>query len=132
MKNSLISLFKYAIIMLLIFFIGRLSLFLLYFNQFNNTGINYWLSFIYGSRLDLIIISIFMIIPILLLTLIPKYFKYTINIFLQYYFLIIFCFLIYIEVATFPFIAQYDVRPNYIFVEYLKYPKEVFSMIYIE
>lgn len=37
--------------------------------------------------------------------------------------------LLYIEVATFPFIAQYDVRPNYLFVEYLEYPKEVFSMI---
>jgi phosphoglycerol transferase MdoB-like AlkP superfamily enzyme len=37
---------------------------------------------------------------------------------------------IYVEVATFPFFAQYDVRPNYLFVEYLKYPKEVFSMIF--
>jgi phosphoglycerol transferase MdoB-like AlkP superfamily enzyme len=36
---------------------------------------------------------------------------------------------LYIENATFPFIAQYDVRPNYLFVEYLKYPHEVISMI---
>ena len=47
----------------------------------------------------------------------------------KYYFLIILSFIIYIENATLPFFAQYDVRPNYLFVEYLEYPKEIFSMI---
>ncbi|MEO2151974.1 MAG: hypothetical protein ABGW50_04895, partial [Thermococcus sp.] len=37
--------------------------------------------------------------------------------------------LIYIEHATFPFFAQYDVRPNFKFVEYLEYPVEVFNML---
>ncbi len=32
----------------------------------------------------------------------------------------------------FPFFAQYDVRPNYIFVEYLIYPKEVFLTIFAD
>ncbi len=30
------------------------------------------------------------------------------------------------ELATPAFILQYDVRPNRLFIEYLKYPKEVF------
>ena len=34
------------------------------------------------------------------------------------------------EVATPPFIMEYDVRPNLLFVEYLKYPQEVFSMLF--
>jgi len=37
--------------------------------------------------------------------------------------------LVYMEVATVPYIIEYDLRPNRIFVEYLIYPKEVFSML---
>jgi phosphoglycerol transferase MdoB-like AlkP superfamily enzyme len=35
----------------------------------------------------------------------------------------------FIEASTISFIAEYDSRPNYLFVEYLSYPKEVFSML---
>lgn len=39
-------------------------------------------------------------------------------------------FLLFMEAATPGFIAEYDVRPNRLFVEYLKYPKEVCSMLW--
>ena len=39
-------------------------------------------------------------------------------------------FLLFLEAATPGFIAEYDVRPNRLFVEYLKYPKEVCSMLW--
>ena len=35
----------------------------------------------------------------------------------------------FIEASSTSFIAEYDSRPNYLFVEYLAYPKEVFSML---
>lgn len=35
-----------------------------------------------------------------------------------------------IEAASPTFIAQYDVRPNRLFIEYLRYPAEVFSMLW--
>jgi phosphoglycerol transferase MdoB-like AlkP superfamily enzyme len=38
-------------------------------------------------------------------------------------------FIVWIELGTIPYIDQYDARPNYIYVEYLKYPREVFSML---
>ncbi|WP_190337894.1 LTA synthase family protein [Vibrio sp. S11_S32] len=38
--------------------------------------------------------------------------------------------LVYMEIATPSFIDEYDVRPNRFFVEYLIYPKEVFSMLW--
>ncbi|MFN3581733.1 MAG: LTA synthase family protein, partial [Pseudomonas sp.] len=38
--------------------------------------------------------------------------------------------LLFMEVTTPGFIAEYDVRPNRLFVEYLKYPKEVCSMLW--
>ncbi|HNP36688.1 MAG TPA: LTA synthase family protein [Woeseiaceae bacterium] len=37
----------------------------------------------------------------------------------------------FMEVVTPPFIQEYDMRPNYLFVEYLKYPKEVVSMLWV-
>ena len=122
----------YYFSMIGIFFIGRLALFIIYFDKFKDSGVNYWLTFLYGVRIDTIIAFAFLLIPLILLTLSPKKMMFFVNKFLKYYFLIILSFLIYIENATFPFLAQYDMRPNYLFVEYLEYPKEVFSMIFIE
>ncbi len=123
------KLLKYYLSMIAIFFIGRTLLFIIYFDNFKDNNPEYWLTFLYGLRMDTISASIFLIIPTLLLTLSPKIFAKFVNIILKYYFLLLLSILIYIENATFPFIAQYDVRPNYLFVEYLEYPKEVFSMI---
>ena len=38
---------------------------------------------------------------------------------------------VYMEVATPAFIIEYDLRPNRLFIEYLIYPKEVFSMLWM-
>ena len=113
-----------------IFFLGRVALFVRYFDKLQDSDASYWLTFIYGLRMDSITASVLLVLPLLLLTLSPQFLQKFVRLFLKYYFLIVLSVLIYIEVATFPFIAQYDVRPNYLFVEYLEYPKEVFSMIF--
>ena len=123
---------KYYIYMITIFFIGRLSLFIIYFDKIQNSDSSIWLTFLYGLRMDTITASVLLVVPMFLLTLTPKKNQKFINIFLKYYFLIVISIILYIEIATFPFIAQYDVRPNYLFVEYLEYPKEVFGMILAE
>jgi phosphoglycerol transferase MdoB-like AlkP superfamily enzyme len=38
-------------------------------------------------------------------------------------------FVVWIEFGTISYIDQYDARPNYLYVEYLKYPREVLSML---
>ncbi|MCD6586309.1 MAG: hypothetical protein J7K96_11145, partial [Desulfobacteraceae bacterium] len=38
--------------------------------------------------------------------------------------------LVFMELATPQFISEYGFRPNRLFVEYLSYPKEVFSMLF--
>ncbi len=38
--------------------------------------------------------------------------------------------IVFMEVSTPSFILQYDLRPNYLFAEYLIYPHEVFSMLW--
>jgi len=123
------QLFKYYIYMIGIFFTGRALLFAIYFDKFKDSDTAYWMTFIYGLRMDTIVTSMLLVIPMILLTLSPQKIANFVNKFIKYYFLIVLSFLIYIENATFPFIAQYDMRPNYLFVEYLEYPQEVFRMI---
>lgn len=126
------KLFKYYFIFIFIFFIGRLFLFIYYFDNFKDSGVDYWMTFLHGLRMDTIVTSILLVIPLIILSFTPAKLDKFANSFLKYYFLVVFSLAIYIENATFPFVAQYDVRPNYLFVEYLIYPKEVFSMIFAD
>ncbi len=125
-------LLRYYVAILFIFFVGRLTLFGLYFERFSGDDVNYWLSFLYGLRMDIILTSMLFVIPVLVLTLAPKRFSTMSSVFIKYYFAAVFVAVIYLENATLPFFAQYDVRPNYLFVEYLEYPKEVFSMLFAD
>lgn len=84
-----------------------------------------------GIRVDLIQLGLLALIPMLLAPIfsISKLFKvwqkFT-------YFWVIACvvFLVFLEASTPGFIMEYDVRPNRLFVEYLKYPKEIVSMLW--
>ncbi|MDP1784400.1 MAG: LTA synthase family protein, partial [Sulfuricurvum sp.] len=112
------------------FFLGRLGLYLLYFDRLSDISLaESLLSFLYGLKLDTMTTSIILILPALFMTITPQRFAKIIGVFISGYVLIFLLIALYVENATFPFVAQYDVRPNYLFVEYLKYPKEVTSMI---
>ncbi len=113
-----------------LFFLGRLGLFFLYFERIIQSHTEYWWSFVYGLRMDTIVASLFLLIPAILLLLLPSRLKRLGNISLRFYFLLIFLVAIYIENATFPFFAEFDVRPNALFINYLEYPKEVFGNIW--
>jgi len=123
------KLFRYYLMIISIFLIGRIGLFTIYFDRFSNDNANYWLSFLYGLKMDTIVASMLLIIPLILLSFTPQNMARFTNFLLRIYFVILLGFLIYMENATFPFFTQYDVRPNFKFVEYLEYPKEVFGML---
>jgi len=123
------KLFKYYLLIISISFIGRIALFSLYFDRFKSDDVNYWLSFLYGLKMDTIVASMLLIIPLIVLTFSPSNLTKITNWFLRVYFVGVLGFLIYMENATFPFFTQYDVRPNFKFVEYLEYPIEVFNML---
>jgi phosphoglycerol transferase MdoB-like AlkP superfamily enzyme len=123
------KLLKYYFLIIFIFFIGRLALFGLYFERFSDSQINYYLSFLYGLKMDTIVASMLLVIPLILLSFSPNAIKGVTNFIVRIYFLVVVGFLIYMENATFPFFTQYDVRPNFKFVEYLEYPVEVFNML---
>ncbi len=124
------ELLKIYLLFIGLFFLGRLGLYITYFDRLDDISFTQSLfSFLYGLKLDTMTTSIILVLPALLMAITPSSLsKYTSK-FISSYVLGLLLIALYIENATFPFIAQYDVRPNYLFIEYLKYPQEVTSMI---
>ena len=123
------KLFAYYLLMIAIFFVGRVGLFFWQYDRFSDVGVNHWLSFLYGLKMDTMVASMLLVIPLVVLSFSPKRLAKLSNMLLRLYFVAVLGFLIYVENATFPFFNQYDVRPNFKFVEYLEYPVEVFHML---
>lgn len=124
------ELLKIYLLFILLFFLGRLGLYLLYFDRLADISFaESLMAFLYGLKFDTMTTSIILIIPTLLLALAPQRFSRVTGRIVTGYILVFLLVALYVENATFPFVAQYDVRPNYLFIEYLKYPKEVTSMI---
>ncbi|WP_237922807.1 LTA synthase family protein [Aliarcobacter butzleri] len=80
--------------------------------------------------MDTIVICIILVIPTIFLAITPKIFSNFISKFLSIYILFFLLIALFIECASFPFFAQYDLRPNYLFIEYLEYPQEVTSLLF--
>lgn len=124
------ELFKIYLLFIALFFLGRLALYGLYFDRLTDMSFaQSLLSFVYGLKLDTMAVSIILVIPALMLSITPQIGAKFVGRLLSGYVLFFLLVSLYVENATFPFVAQYDVRPNYLFIEYLKYPKEVSSMI---
>ncbi|MDD9173496.1 LTA synthase family protein [Aliivibrio sp. S2TY2] len=85
-----------------------------------------------GLRIDVSSLCYLFILPGLLSsilsseTIIGKFWKYILRIWIT----ISIWFIVYMEAATIPFILEYDLRPNRLFIEYLIYPKEVMAMLW--
>ena len=114
---------------LLLLSVTRFGLVLWKFDRVNATG-KLAEILLQGIRVDIIQLSLFASVPLLLAPILAttRFFnfwrKFT-------YIWVILCIvlLLFLEAATPGFIAEYDVRPNRIFVEYLKYPHEVVRML---
>lgn len=84
-----------------------------------------------GIRVDVIQLCLIALVPLLLAPILAtqRLFKLWQK-FTYVWVSIALVLLVFLEAATPGFIGEYDVRPNRIFVEYLKYPNEVFSMLW--
>lgn len=84
-----------------------------------------------GVRADLIVLCLWIALPLLLIPLAlnsklqKNWYKFT-----YFWCLTGLISLAFTELASPAFILQYDVRPNRLFVEYLKYPREVFATLW--
>ena len=125
------ELIKVYFIFVAVFFVGRLFFYLLNMERFDDISFSESiLTFIYGLRMDTIVVSMILAIPALAFCLLPKIFSKFISKLLNVYILSFLILAVFIECASFPFFAQYDLRPNYLFIEYLEYPQEVSSLLF--
>ena len=87
--------------------------------------------FLQGIRADVILLSLLAAIPVLLaLPFGHATFERGWRKFSYGWSLLALLVVIFLELSTPSFILQYDIRPNRLYVEYLKYPKEVFSTLW--
>lgn len=93
---------------------------------------NLFFIFSQGLRFDLVLIGMVLFIPLSLTPLI-LIFKQSLpvwRIFVALYLALVFVAIVFVELSTPSFINQFDLRPNVLYVEYLKYPKEVISTLW--
>jgi len=114
---------------LLLFSFFRLIFTMVYFNRLKEEP-RFLMLFPLGFRMDLVIVCYSSMLFLLLLVLIPK--KALLKI--RWIFLLpvtlFMCFFLYMESCTITFIQEFDIRPDRIFIEYLKHPKEILSTLF--
>jgi len=87
--------------------------------------------FLQGVRADIIQVSLLCAPLVVLLPFLATRWTWPLWRRLSYFWILIaVIFLVFLEASTPSFIVQYDFRPNRLFIEYLKYPKEVFSTLW--
>ena len=114
---------------LLITTMSRFCLFLWFYPRISETK-DFWLLFPIGLRMDVLLLSHLAVLPTLLILLLPNRMLLKIEGFIRYFLLAFLLLTLFMELATPSFLIQYDTRPNRLFIEYLIYPKEVFSMLF--
>jgi len=123
-----VGFFVFALVLLSL---SRLGLTLAHLDRLEQVP-HFWWVFPIGLRMDTVTLSILAFVPALALLLLPRRLDPYYRPVLAGYFSLAAATLVFMEVATVPFIQQYDHRPDRIFIEYLHYPKEVFSTIWAD
>ena len=123
-------LLKLLLVGLAILSLSRLGLAIWQWDRVTS-AVNLPLFFIQGVRADLIMLGMLIAPLALLMPLLVN--KYTWRFWQKLVWVwgtFIVILVVFMETATPAFIMQYDLRPNRLFVEYLQYPKEVFSTLW--
>lgn len=118
--------FIFIVVNLLIFTLSRIGLSIWHAERIS--AVNGWAElFLQGLRIDIVAIC-YIFGPAALLTILFGTNRIWLS-FLRIWLTMWSVFILFMEVATPAFIETYDFRPNRLFIEYLLYPKEVFSML---
>jgi phosphoglycerol transferase MdoB-like AlkP superfamily enzyme len=132
--NAYLNQFKtvilFFIIVLAIFTVSRLGLVLW---QVDRLPIEQMAQLLVGGlRVDLSSAA-YITLPLVLLVYVSQWLVAPVKPYLQLviriYSIVAITLIVLIEAATPAFINQYDIRPNRLFIEYIAYPQEVFSML---
>lgn len=90
---------------------------------------NLWMVFVVGIRMDLVLLSYFTIAPVTMLLLLPGRIVQRVRHVIAGWCGFSFALIVYMEIATFPFLAEFDVRPDQKYLEYLAHVQEVSTML---
>jgi phosphoglycerol transferase MdoB-like AlkP superfamily enzyme len=116
-----------------ILLLGGLSRVLLVLWQFDRVAVTpVWPDiFLHGLRVDLIMAGLVAAPMVLILPFLGHRYCWTMwkRLTALWALVVVFSFL-FMEVSTPTFIAEYDTRPNRLFIEYLNYPREVLGMLW--
>jgi phosphoglycerol transferase MdoB-like AlkP superfamily enzyme len=113
--------------LLLLLSLSRLVLVAWYWDRVSPTD-GTWFIFLQGIRFDIVLMG--MLVGPALLAAPWLSGRKPGGAVLRYYLVVVTFFVMWVELGTIPYIDQYDARPNYIYVEYLKYPQEVLTMLF--
>lgn len=121
----------FAVVCLALLLISRICLTLWQADRISAVG-GWWEVFGYGVRIDLVLISVLAGIPAVLTLMLSgiPYLNSAWNGFCRIWLTLGLWLIVFMEVSTPSFIIEYDLLPNYLFAEYLIYPREVFSMLW--
>ena len=123
-------LFRVYLYFIVVFAIGRATFIAYFYDRIISADHSIWWVFLYGLRLDTITACAFLLIPALLISFLPGAWAKVGTTLASVFLMLLFVLAVYMENATLPFINEYDVRPNVIFINYLKYPVEVMNTIW--
>jgi len=118
----------FAVACLVIFACNRIALAWQYWPQINTTQ-DLWRGLIAGARVDAIAIADVLFIPTLVVTFTPRpplWLRQGLNL----YFAFFGALFLFFEIASWPFFAEFQSRPNHLMVMYLNHPVEVLQMVF--
>ncbi len=119
-------LIRFVFASLFVLTLSRVILTLLYWERVGSFSL--FPLFIGGLRIDLCLISMFAVLPAVLVSFFcqsERWRRWEKN-----YYQVSLLLIVFLEMITPTFIFQYDTRPNRLFFEYLQHPKEVTEMLF--
>lgn len=120
-----------GLVVLMVLSLSRIGLFVWQYERVVASGVTVFWLLLQGIRADLIFLGIWLLVPMLFMPIFAhkhgfKRWRY----FCHGWSLLGFTLILFIEISTPQFILQYDIRPNRLYIEYLKYPQEVLSTLW--
>lgn len=111
--------------------LSRLGLGIWQIERIKTAEIGWATFFLQGVRSDIILLSILSVPLLILIPVLATRWTWPIYRSLSYCWLLLsITVLVFMEASTPSFIMQYDLRPNRLFVEYLRYPREVLATLW--
>ncbi|HDR1055179.1 TPA: LTA synthase family protein [Pasteurella multocida] len=130
-RTLLFPIFFFVFVNLIVFTLSRLGLSL--WQAERVSAVNGWVElFVQGLRIDIVSLCYLFGVPALFTVLLyhhnalGRIWQKILRVWLTFGSV----FILFMEIATPAFIETYDFRPNRLFIEYLIYPKEVFTMLF--